>query len=43
VVQVNIPKRLSERQRELLKDLGEIEDKAGEQKSFFDRMKSLFE
>jgi molecular chaperone DnaJ len=43
VVEVHVPKRLSDRQRELLKELGEIEDKAGEQKSFFDRMKNLFE
>ena len=43
VVQVSIPKRLTDRQKELLKEMGEIEDKVGEQKSFFDRMKSLFE
>jgi molecular chaperone DnaJ len=43
VVQITIPKRTTDRQKELLKELGEIEDKAGEQKSFFDRMKKLFE
>ena len=43
VVQVNVPKRVNDRQRELLKELGEIEEKAGEQKSFFDRVKKMFE
>jgi molecular chaperone DnaJ len=43
VVQINVPKKISDRQKELLKELGEIEDKGGEQKSFFERMKNLFE
>jgi molecular chaperone DnaJ len=43
VVQISVPKRPTERQRELLKELGEIEEKSGEQKSFLDRVKSLFE
>jgi molecular chaperone DnaJ len=43
VVQVSVPKRTTDRQRELLKELGEIEEKVGEQKSFFDRMKKMFE
>jgi molecular chaperone DnaJ len=43
VIQISVPKRLNDRQKELLKELGEIEDKAGEQKSFFERMKNLFE
>ncbi len=43
VVQITVPKRVSDRQKELLTELGDIEEKAGEQKSFFDRMKNLFE
>ncbi len=43
VMQVSVPKRLTDRQRELLRELGEIEEKAGEHKGFFDKMKNLFE
>jgi DnaJ-class molecular chaperone len=43
VVQISVPKRVTDRQKELLTELGEIEDKAGENKSFFERMKNLFE
>lgn len=42
VVQVTVPKRLTDRQRELLAELGRIEDEAGEQRSFFDRIKKMF-
>ncbi|MBA3684794.1 MAG: molecular chaperone DnaJ [Planctomycetes bacterium] len=43
VVQVTVPKRTTKRQEELLRELGTIEDASGEQKSFFDRLKSVFE
>ncbi len=43
VVQVTVPKRVNARQEELLKELGAIEDATGEQRSFFDRIKRLFE
>ena len=43
VVQLTVPKKLNERQRELLRELGEIDDKAGEHKGFFEKMKNLFE
>ena len=42
VVQITVPKRVNERQRELLSELGRIEDEAGEQKSFIDRIKKFF-
>ncbi len=42
VVQVTVPKKLDSRQRELLKELGEIEDKIGEQRGFLDRIKKMF-
>jgi molecular chaperone DnaJ len=43
IVQVTVPKKVSDRQRELLRELGEIEDRSGEQKSFFDRIRSMFQ
>jgi len=43
VVQVLVPKKTTKRQDELLKELGEIEAAAGEQKSFFERLKRMFE
>ncbi len=43
LVQVTVPKRTSKRQEELLRELGTIEEATGEQKSFFDRLKSVFE
>jgi molecular chaperone DnaJ len=43
VVQVLVPKKTTKRQEELLKELGEIELAAGEQKSFFDRLKRMFD
>jgi molecular chaperone DnaJ len=43
VVQLTVPKKVSERQRELLRELGEIDEKAGEHKGFFEKMKNLFE
>lgn len=42
VVQLSVPKKTTSRQQELLQELGRIEDEAGEQKGFFDRMKKLF-
>ncbi|GJM20846.1 MAG: chaperone protein DnaJ [Planctomycetota bacterium] len=44
-VRVETPKKLSARQRELLEELAELEDKdvAPEQKSFFDKVKNLFD
>ena len=42
VVQITVPKRVNDRQRELLSELGRIEDEAGEQKSFIDRIKKFF-
>jgi molecular chaperone DnaJ len=43
VVQVMVPKKTTKRQEELLKELGQIEEASGEQKSFFDRLKKVFE
>jgi len=43
VVQLAIPKKITDRQRELLVELGKIEDEAGEQKGFFDKVKSFFQ
>ncbi len=43
VVMIQVPKRVTSRQQELLKELGEIEESQGEQKSFFDRVKKMFE
>jgi molecular chaperone DnaJ len=43
VVQIAVPRKISDRQRELLRELGEIEDKTGENKGFFEKMKNLFE
>ncbi len=43
VVQVTVPKRTTDRQKELLKELGEIEERSAEHKGFFDKMKALFE
>jgi len=42
VIQVMVPKRVSNRQEELLKELGKIDEASGEQKHFFDRIKSIF-
>jgi DnaJ-class molecular chaperone len=42
VMQVLVPKKTTKRQEELLKELGEIEAAAGEQKTFFDRLKGMF-
>jgi molecular chaperone DnaJ len=39
---INVPKRLNDRQKELLRELGEIEEKTGEQRSFFDKIKKMF-
>jgi molecular chaperone DnaJ len=43
VVQLSVPKKVSERQRELLAELGAIEDAGGEQRGFFDKVKSFFQ
>jgi molecular chaperone DnaJ len=43
VVMVTVPKRVDARSRELLKELGEIEEASGEQRSFFERIKRMFE
>lgn len=42
VVQVTVPKKLAKEQRELVERLGKIEDEQGEQRGFFDRIKSMF-
>jgi molecular chaperone DnaJ len=42
VIQVLVPKKVSGRQEELLKELGKIDEASGEQKHFFDRIKSMF-
>jgi molecular chaperone DnaJ len=42
VVQVSVPKKPTKEQRELIEQLGRIEDAQGEQRSFLDRIKSMF-
>ncbi len=42
VVSLQIPKKLTGRQQELLKELGQIEDEQGEQRGFLDRVKKMF-
>jgi molecular chaperone DnaJ len=42
VVQVTVPRKPTDRQRELLQELGRIEDDQGEQRSFFDRIRKMF-
>jgi len=44
IVNIVVPKRLNPRQRELLRELAQIEDKhvAPERKSFFDKLKDFF-
>lgn len=42
VATIQVPKRLSDRQKELLRELGEIEERSGEQRSFFDKIKKMF-
>ncbi len=42
IVQVSVPKKPSKEQRELIERLGKIEDEQGEQRSFFDRIKTMF-
>lgn len=42
VVALQVPKKTSARQQELLRELGQIEDELGEQKGFFDRVKKMF-
>jgi molecular chaperone DnaJ len=42
LLRVTVPKKLDARQRELLRELGELEERSGEQKSFFDRITSRF-
>jgi molecular chaperone DnaJ len=42
VVQMTVARKLTERQRELLREFGTIEDEVGENKSFFDRLKDAF-
>jgi molecular chaperone DnaJ len=43
VMQVIVPKRTTQRQQELLKELGEIDEAEGEQRTFFERIKSMFD
>ncbi len=42
-MQLLVPKKVTTRQSELLTELGTIEEAAGEQRSFFERIKKLFE
>jgi molecular chaperone DnaJ len=42
VVQVTVPKKPTKEQRELIERLGRIEDEQGEQRGFFERIKSMF-
>ena len=42
VVAIQVPKKVTSRQAELLRELGQIEDEAGEQKSFLDKVKKMF-
>lgn len=42
VVQITVPKRVSEKSKELLQQLRQIEEQEGENKSFFDRLKQMF-
>jgi molecular chaperone DnaJ len=42
VVQVQVPRKPSKEQRELIERLGRIEDEQGEQRGFFERIKSMF-
>jgi molecular chaperone DnaJ len=42
VVQVSVPKKPTKEQRELIEQLGRIEDAQGEQRGFLDRIKSMF-
>jgi DnaJ-class molecular chaperone len=39
---VEVPKKLSERQRELLKEFAELERKGGGNRSFFEKIVSYF-
>jgi len=43
VVALSVPRKLTTRQQELLKELGEIEEAQGEQRGFLDRIKKMFE
>ncbi len=42
VVNLTVPKKVTSRQEHLLKELGSIEDEAGEQQGFFDKIKKMF-
>jgi molecular chaperone DnaJ len=42
VVNLTVPKKVTSRQEQLLKELGSIEDEAGEQQGFFDKIKKMF-
>jgi molecular chaperone DnaJ len=42
VVQITVPKKPSERQRELLAKLREVEEQDGENRGFFDKLKQMF-
>jgi molecular chaperone DnaJ len=42
VAQVQVPKQLTDRQRDALRAWGEVDDAAGEQKSFLDRITGMF-
>lgn len=42
VVQLTVPKKLNDRQKELLREYGELEDAQGEQKGFFERVRKMF-
>ncbi len=42
VVQITVPKRITDRQRQLLTELKQIEEQDSEHRSFFDRLKQMF-
>ena len=42
VVQITVPKRVSDRARQLMQELRQIEEQDGEHRGFFDRLKQMF-
>jgi molecular chaperone DnaJ len=43
MVDITVPKKTTERQKELLRELGQIEEATGDQRSFFDKLKAMFD
>jgi hypothetical protein len=42
VLNLTVPKKVTSRQEELLRELGRIEDEGGEQAGFFDKIRKMF-